>query len=140
VPSGTPQRVEREPIEVMCVREEGDPVDDIEIAKRVWERLERPLQLRGRKFYGLFFPSPPAYVAAVALADGDDPEALGFERATIPGGAYLRMRIRGEPPELYSQIGPGFAELLRTAQVDESRPSVEFYRRHDEIDLLLPIT
>ena len=121
------------------MREKGDPVDDIEIAKRVWERLERPLQLRGRKFYGVFYPDQPAYAACVAIAKGDDPEALGFERTTIPGGTYLRMRIRGEPPELYSQIGPGFAELLNAGQVDDSRPSVEFYRRHDEIDLLLPV-
>jgi hypothetical protein len=25
------------------------------------------------------------------------------------------------------------------AAADESRPSIEFYRRHDEVDLLLPV-
>jgi DNA gyrase inhibitor GyrI len=133
------ERVQLEPVEVMCVREQGDPTDDIAIAKRVWEELERPLQLRGRKFYGLFFPDPPAYAACVALTTDDEPETLGFERLTIPGGAYLRMRLKDEPPGVYGQIGPGFAELLRETVPDKSRPSVEFYRRRDEIDLLLPV-
>jgi hypothetical protein len=29
--------------------------------------------------------------------------------------------------------------LLKEADADETRPSIEFYRRHDEIDLLLPV-
>jgi hypothetical protein len=28
---------------------------------------------------------------------------------------------------------------MRQAKPDESRPSLEHYRRHDEIDLLLPV-
>lgn len=140
MPAETPQRVEREPVEVMLVREPGDPGDDIEIAKRVWDRLEGGLPtLRGRKFYGLFWPAPAAYGAAVELTEGDDPEGLGFERGTIPGGAYLRKRLHDEPPEVYSKIGAGFEELIAAGASDRSRPSVEFYRRRDQIDLLLPI-
>jgi len=124
-----PQRVELEPIEVMRVRESGDPVDDIEIAKRVWERLEGGLEtLRGRKFYALFIHDPPQYCACVALVEDDDPDALGFERETVPGGAYLRKRLQGEPPEVYKEIAPGFQELLAAGEVDSSRPSIEFYR------------
>jgi hypothetical protein len=52
----------------------------------------------------------------------DDPAALGLESGRLPGGRYLRTRLRGEP-----------------RQLDESSPSIEFYRRHDEIDLLLPV-
>ena len=37
------------------------------------------------------------------------------------------------------RIGPTFQELLRTAVHDPSRPSLEHYRRLDEIDLLLPV-
>ena len=40
---------------------------------------------------------------------------------------------------LYERIGPTFEELLKEATPDETRPSIEFYRRHDEIDLLLPV-
>jgi hypothetical protein len=40
---------------------------------------------------------------------------------------------------VYERIGPTFDELTRQTKPDESRPSLEHYRRHDEIDLLLPI-
>jgi hypothetical protein len=36
-------------------------------------------------------------------------------------------------------IAPTFDELVRRAEPDPSRPSIEHYRRRDEIDLLLPI-
>jgi hypothetical protein len=29
--------------------------------------------------------------------------------------------------------------MLATTPADETRPSLEFYRRYDEIDLLLPV-
>jgi hypothetical protein len=57
----------------------------------------------------------------------------------LPGGRYLRARLRGDPPGLYERIKPTFDELIREAAADETRPSLEHYRRHDEIDLLLPI-
>ena len=64
----------------------------------------------------------------------------GLERGTLPGGRYLRARLRGEPPAVYERIGPTFEELMRQARPDESRPSIECYRRLDEIDLLLPVS
>jgi len=51
----------------------------------------------------------------------------------------LRARLRGDPPEVYERIGTTFQALVHQTSPDESRPSLEFYRRHDEIDLLLPI-
>jgi hypothetical protein len=50
------------------------------------------------------------------------------------------VRLRGEPPEVYERIAPTFETLAETARPDETRPSIEFYRRRDEIDLLLPVT
>jgi DNA gyrase inhibitor GyrI len=76
--------------------------------------------------------------ACVAAREGDE-LAPGLESGTLPGGRYLRARLRGEPPEIYEEIKPAFDELMRQAKADESRPSLEHYRRHDEIDLLLPI-
>jgi len=67
------------------------------------------------------------------------PAALGLESGTLPGGRYLRARIRGEPPEVYEQIGPTFAALVKAARPDETRPSIEVYSHRDEIDLLLPV-
>lgn len=63
----------------------------------------------------------------------------GLDSGTLPGGRYLRARLRGDPPAVYERIGPTFDELTREAKPDRSRPSLEHYRRVDEIDLLLPI-
>ena len=58
---------------------------------------------------------------------------------TLPGGTYLRARLQGEPPALYDQILPTLKEMIRQTAVDSSRPTVEFYRSRDVIDLLLPV-
>jgi hypothetical protein len=126
--------VEREPIEVMFIRTADDPSE----FAPAFQRLEELVGTRGRKFFGAFFPQKE-YRACVQLQEADDPSALGLETGTLPGGRYLRKRIRGEPPALYERIGPTFEELLKDAMPDETRPSIEFYRRHDEIDLLLPV-
>jgi hypothetical protein len=36
-------------------------------------------------------------------------------------------------------IAPTFERLAQRPDRDASRPGIEFYRRHDVIDLLLPI-
>jgi hypothetical protein len=133
-------RVELEEIPVMGVGElegEGGPGS---VAAKVFERLERCLEtLRGRKFYGLYYPQTGEYRACVALRKEDDPTALGFIQDVIPRGVYLRTRIRGEPDEIYPQIPSTFAELAAKTTPDPTRPSVEYYRRRTELDLLLPI-
>src|SRR5213595_2826035 len=114
--------------------------DDLGEIPRAWAKLEAVVgSLRGRRFFGAFHPATNTYRACVALRDGDDPAALGLEAGTLPGGRYLRARLAGEPPAVYERIGPTFDALVATTQPDESRPSLEFYRRHDEIDLLLPV-
>ena len=37
------------------------------------------------------------------------------------------------------RIGLAFDVLSSSAEPDRSRPSIEFYRRRDEVDLLLPV-
>jgi len=127
--------VERPTIDVMFLRTEAEP-DEMQ---QSWERLEAVVGTRSRKFFGAFDPSTREYRVCVQARDGDDPAALGLESGTLPGGRYLRARLLGEPPEVYERIGPTFAELVKEAHPDEARPSIEFYRRRDEIDLLLPI-
>jgi hypothetical protein len=112
--------------------------DEVEQIGQAFERLEGLVGLRGRKFFGAFYPSTKEYRACVQLED-DDADALGLETGTLPGGRYLRTRLRGEPPAVYDRIAPTFEELARAANADDTRPSIEFYRRHDEIDLLLPL-
>lgn len=131
-------RVSAEDIAVMCVREYGPPPV---AGPRAFERLERALpSLRGRRFYGLFDPLTGEYRACVALQPGDDPEAAGCARAVIPGGTYLRARLRGELDQTTQRISEMFAAMAATATPDHSRPAVEFYRRRDEIELLFPVT
>jgi GyrI-like small molecule binding protein len=105
----------------------------------MWERLEALVGLRGRTFFGAFYRSTQEYRVCVERREDDDPAALGLESGTLPGGRYLRARLRGEPPGVYERIGPTFEALVKEANPDETRPSIEFYRQRDEIDLLLPI-
>jgi hypothetical protein len=105
-----------------------------------WAELEQRLDsLRGRKFYGAFDSTSEEYRACVQLQDGDDPAGFGLELGAPPGGTYVRTRIRGEPPDVYEQIAPTFRALAQIVAPDETRPSLEFYRRRDEIDLLMPV-
>jgi hypothetical protein len=53
-------------------------------------------------------------IEVMFLRTGDEPaetrrgwERLGaVESGTLPGGRYLRARLRGEPPEVYERIRP----------------------------------
>ena len=105
--------VEREDTPVMGIRT-ADNLDEIRSA---WERLEEIVPLRGRKFFAAVDTSASDYFACVQSRADDDPVALGLEPGTLPGGRYLRARLRGEPPGLYDQIGPAFEalNLLRLA-------------------------
>jgi DNA gyrase inhibitor GyrI len=127
--------VEREDTRVMGIR----TTDDQDAIRTAWERLEEIVPLRGRKFFAAVDTSASDYFACVQLCDDDDPVALGLEPRTLPGGRYLRARLRGEPPELYDQIGPAFDALVEQADPDATRPSIEFYRRRNEVDALLPV-
>jgi hypothetical protein len=126
--------VERDEIAVQFVRVS----DGLEEIARAWNELEAVVTLRGRHFYGVYDPVADDYRACVEVREGDAvvPE---LQSGTLPGGRYLRARLRGEPPEIYGQIKPTFDALVAQHAPDETRPSLEHYRRHDEIDLLLPI-
>jgi hypothetical protein len=126
--------IEREEIAVQFVR----VADGLEHIRRAWNELEAVVALRGRHFYGAFDPGENSYRACVEVREGDE-LAPGLESGTVAGGRYLRARLRGEPPDVYERIGPTFEELEKQAKPDETRPSLEHYRRHDEIDVLLPI-
>ena len=113
--------------------------DEIAAIRRGWEEVEARVGLRGRKFFGAFDPSTREYRVCAQARGDDDAAALGLESGTLPGGRYVRARLRGEAPAVYEQIGPTFAAMTNAVTPDESRPSIEFYRRRDEIDLLLPV-
>ena len=126
--------IEREEIAVQFVRV-PDGLDEI---TRAWNELEAVVTLRGRHFYGAYDPIAEDYRACVEVRESDV-LVPGLESGTLPGGRYLRARLRGDPPGIYEEIKPTFDELIRQAKPDETRPSLEWYRRHDEVDLLLPV-
>jgi hypothetical protein len=128
--------VERDETPVMFLR----AADELAGIRSAWERLESVVgSLRGRRFFGAFDVSTLEYRACVELKEGDDPLALDLELGTLPGGSYLSARLRGEPPAVYEEIQPTFEALASSARLDMTRPSIEFYRRRNEIDLLLPV-
>ena len=127
--------VERADIEVIYV----GAADEASAIRAAWDRLESVVPLSGRRFYGAFYPATLEYRACVEVVAGDDADALGLASATLPGGRYLRARLSGEPPGVYERIGPTFDAMAKEAAADPVRPSIEFYRRHDEIELLLPL-
>jgi len=126
--------VERDEIAVQFVR----VADGLEEITRAWTELEAVVALRGRHFYGAFDPVADDYRACVEVREGD-PVAPHLASGTLPGGRYLRARLRGDPPGIYERIKPTFDEMVQQGKADEARPSLEHYRRLDEIDLLLPI-
>ena len=81
-------------------------------ARHVPRRSDEPAAWRGlgaarsgwwgftaRKFFGTFDPSTGEYRVCAQIREGDDPAALGLETTMIPGGTYLRARLRGDPPD-----------------------------------------
>lgn len=131
-------RVTTEPVEVMVAAEKGAPS---EVAMRAFDRLEKALgDIKGRKFYGYYSPDAHEYRACVAVRAGDDPTAKGLTKETLPGGKYVRARLKGEPPALYARIGPMFDDMGNVNDTkDFMRPYIEVYRSRDEVDLLVPI-
>jgi hypothetical protein len=134
--------VERDEVTVMFKR----VADEQSAITRGWAEFEQAIgSLRGRKFYGAADEGSfqgnalGEYRICVQLRDDDDPVALGFEVGTLPGGRYARVRVEGQPPAVYRLIGPAFERLAKRADCDASRPVIEYYRRHDTIDLLQPI-
>ncbi|HJQ51016.1 MAG TPA: GyrI-like domain-containing protein [Gaiellaceae bacterium] len=126
--------VEREEIAMQFVR----VPDGLEHIRRAWNELEAVVALRGRHFYGAYDPVADDYRACVEVREGHD-LVSGLESGTLPGGRYLRARLHGDPPGIYERIKPTFDAMVAQKAPDESRPNLEHYRRHDEIDLLLPV-
>ena len=85
------------------------------------------------------FDDSGEYRICVQLRDDDDPQAIGLEVGSLPGGRYALQRLTGEPRKVYDLIGPTFQRLAERPDRDPSRPGIEFYRRRNIIDLLLPV-
>lgn len=125
-------------VSVMYIVAEGGPAG----AREAFNRLEGKLaSLRGRKFYGVFQPHTGEYRACVAVEPGDNPQQIGLATGMIPGGLYLREKMKNWMSRT-AEIGKTFVAMAERDphRADESRPSVEFYRSQDELILYLPIS
>ena len=114
-------------------------VDDLLHIQAAWPEFETLVGLRGRTMFAQVDPRQGTDTVCTPVRGDDDPDQLGLEVGTLPGGRFARGRLKGEPPAVYGRIGPAMAELEASVQVDDTRPLVEFYRRHDEIDLWVPV-
>jgi hypothetical protein len=130
-----PQRVVRHEVRVMLARTR----DELPAIQDLWPRFERLVGLRGRKMFALVDEPAGEYATCTPILENDDPDRLGLEIGVLAGGAYLRVRLLGEPPQLYNRIAPAMSALATTADADTSRPSVEYYRRYNQIELWLPV-
>jgi hypothetical protein len=130
-----PDRIERNDVMVM----EQTTVDDLPHIQALRPSFEQRVGLRGRKMFGRADLRLNTYTACTPVRDDDDPEVLGIQVGTLLGGLYLRGRMKGAPSAIYSSIGDGMNELQLIEPTDTSRPLVEFYRRHDEVELWVPI-
>jgi hypothetical protein len=113
--------------------------DELREIQRLWPWFEDLVGLRGRKMYAAADVAAGTYTTCTPVRSDDDPQALGLEVGELAGGRFRRGRLLGVPPDVYASIGPGFEELEGAGSVDRSRPLVEFYRRHDEIELWVPL-
>jgi hypothetical protein len=129
-----PDEITRAPVRVML----ATCADELPAIQALWPWFEKRVGLRGRKMYGAADLVVGTYTTCTPIRPDDNPVSLGLEVGELRGGRFRRGRLVGEPPAVYSQIGPAFAELESAGGVDRSRPLVEFYKRRDVIELWLP--
>lgn len=130
-----PGHIERPDVAVM----EQSTADELPAIQAIWPSFERLVGLRGRKMFARVDERSRTYTVCTPVKPGDRPGELGVPTGVLPGGRYLRGTLLGDPARIYGLIGDGMAELRRAATADESRPLVEFYRRHGHVELWLPV-
>jgi hypothetical protein len=113
---------------------------DLSQVQRAWPKFEASLDsLRGRRMMGLVFNRQNIYRIATSKLDRDSDHSYDLQETVVPGGDYLRLTLSGTAPEVYARIGAAFDALFEQADHDPDRPLIEFYRREDEIDCLVPV-
>lgn len=111
--------------------------DDLTEMSEAWPWFENLVGLKGRKMFARIDENAGTYTVCTPVQPGD---AFDLTVGVLPGGRYRRVRIKGEPPELYGRIGPAMKELKALGPWDSGRPLVEFYRSRTEIELWVPVS
>ncbi len=125
-----------EDIPVAYVAKQGHP--SAVASKAFWE-LEQKVSFKGNKFYGVFDENKNEYRACVAINKTNQDALSGLAHGTISGGLYVYTVLKGEYNYIVRQVGPTFTTLTEKYTKDISRPSIEFYTRHTEVIVMLPI-
>jgi DNA gyrase inhibitor GyrI len=126
--------IDRQAVRVAYTISVGDPA-----TSDAFVRLEHVVPLRGNRFFATFDVATREYRACVALKAGEVAEQYGLPEAVLPGGKYAQTVLVGAFAEIVARIGPTF-DLMRQAHGrDPSRLPIEYYKRHTEIVLYLPI-
>ncbi|WP_313815665.1 AraC family transcriptional regulator [Citricoccus sp.] len=113
---------------------------DLATIQDAWPDFESSFDfLQGRKMMGLFYGGNAVYRMSTLRLDRDHENPFGHDETVIPGGHYLRLRLRGTAPVIYENIAPAFDALFSHADHDPARPHIEYYRREGEVDCLVPI-
>ena len=109
---GRISRVTREELVVLS----RDAPLDLTTVQAAWPDFEAILgSLKGRKMMGVIFNRDDVYRLATSKLDDDGAAGYGLEETVVPGGDYLRLRLHGDPPEIYARIGAAFDELFEHA-------------------------
>ena len=128
--------VDREPTPVRYI-EGRDEIGEIRASWRALESLFPSLS--GHKFLATFDPVAGWYRACVIETPDSEQHTSHLPTAVVPGGHYARLRLQGEALALYELLPAAFAKLEAVSDVDPERPRIEFYRRHTEVHVLVPI-
>jgi hypothetical protein len=132
-----PRRIQRDDVSVLLRRTK----DELAHIQQLWPVFEELVGVRGRHKFAMVDTSLDSYATCMTTTPDDDPVEIGVETGVVPGGAYLRGRLSGAAPGIYDHIGPGMQELTAIAgdDLDSTRPLVEYYRRHDKVELWVPV-
>jgi predicted transcriptional regulator YdeE len=99
--------------------------------------------LKGRKFYGCYHEDQnhvEEYYACVARVESDEPEKMQLETWNIPSGKYVRRKIMNWEKVIRDGQLPRLArEFAEAYDTDPDRFTIEFYRSHAELHLLMPV-
>lgn len=113
---------------------------NLDTIQTAWPKFEVAFDsLRSRKMMGLVFNDDDLYRMCSVRLERDAENSLQLDETVIPGGDYLRMRLRGEPSVVYGLIPEAFEALFVDADHDPTRPHIEHYRREGEVDCLVPV-
>ena len=127
--------LEPESVTVMTAKNE---LHQIKVGWPVFER--RIGTLKGRKLYGYQYGplGTGTYKFAATILPNDHMQE--FETMDSPDGLFSCIRLEGL--DRHDNIGHAFEALFEAYndQVDTTRPSIEYYKDNNTVDVLLPIT